>query len=94
MDEVYKRPVLLTSKEQKQQLGADLDDIIQAQQTNRKSSKQRRLQAERGHNAMANRYEGTPGGGGPRRDTAGVPIAKRDARGEHRLLVAPTSNLC
>ena len=94
MDEVYKRPVLLTSKEQKQQLGADLDDIIQAQQTNRKSSKQRRLQAERGHNAMANRYEGTPGGGGPRRDSAGVPIAKRDARGEHRLLIAPTSNLC
>ena len=30
----------------------------------------------------------------PRRDTAGVPIAKRDARVEHRHLVAPTSNLC
>lgn len=94
MDEVHKRPVLLTSKEQKKQLGAELDDIIQSQQTLRKSTKQRRHQAERKHIAMANRYEGTPGGGSPRRDTAGVPIAKRDARGEHRLLVAPTSNLC
>ena len=94
MDEVHKRPVLLTSKEQKKQLGAELDDIIQSQQTLRKSTKQRRHQAERKHIAMANRYEGTPGGGSPRRDTAGVPIAKRDARGEHRHLVAPTSNLC
>lgn len=63
-------------------------------QDRRKSNKQRKLRAERDHAANANQYEGTPGGGSPRRDISGAPIARRDARGEHRLRVTKASNLC
>lgn len=94
MDEVQKRPVLLTSKEVKEQLRADLNGIVHAKRDRRKSNKQRKLRAERDHAANANQYEGTPGGGSPRRDISGAPIARRDARGEHRLRVTKASNLC